>query len=249
MMAGVVIGSNVCGRIVNWTGRYKVFTVIGSALAVVGMATLAFLKEDSPRTHVSIGMAILGLGIGTCMPITTLAVQNVASHDDMGAATSSVNFFRSMGSAFGVALFGTIMSSRLTSVLHERLPGVDLTKQKGLLNSPKLIRALPPEQFHAVAAGITSGVATVFQVALPIVAAAFLLSWFLKEIPLRDDLDFHGGMVEGLEEAGMMFQPNVEPAPTSPMSGPHTNGDGNGNGHGSRRRVDADQHEGVTPHS
>jgi EmrB/QacA subfamily drug resistance transporter len=254
MMAGVVLGSNVCGRIVNWTGRYKVFTVIGSGFAVIGMGVLTLLKEDSQRSHVSLGMAILGLGIGTCMPITTLAVQNIASKDDMGAATSSVNFFRSMGSAFGVALFGTIMSSRLTSVLHERLPGLDLAKDRGLLNSPAKIRALPPEQFHAVAAGITSGVVTVFQVALPILVVAFVLSWFLKELPLRDDLDFHGGMVEGMEEAGMMFQPNVDPTPTSPMSGQVANGDGNGheirNGNGTRRRhVTEPEREGVTPHS
>jgi EmrB/QacA subfamily drug resistance transporter len=202
MMGGIVVGSNVTGRIVNLTGRYKVFPIVGSGLAVVGMFVLTQLQTDSTRTFVSIGMAILGLGIGTCMPITTLAVQNSASPDDMGAATSSVNFFRSLGSSFGVALFGTLMNSRLQSTIASRLPELDLAKEDGLLSSPPRIRALPAEQFDAVVHGITNGIVLVFEVAMPLVIAAFILSWFLKEEPLRDDIDVNASMVEGMEEVG-----------------------------------------------
>jgi MFS family permease len=216
MMGGVVVGSNVSGRIVNATGRYKIFTIIGTATATLGMGFLMQIDVNSSRTFASVGMAMLGLGIGTAMPIMTLAVQNTASKDDMGVATSSVNFFRSLGSAFGVALFGTLMTGRLNSTLAERLPDVDLAQQKGLLNSPEAIRALPAEQFEAVVHGITNGIVLVFEVAFPIMVVAFVLSFFLKEVPLRDDIDASSGFFEGIEEAGMAFQPDLEPMPTRP---------------------------------
>jgi MFS family permease len=203
MMGGVVLGSNVCGRIVNLTGRYKIFTVLGSGTALLGLASLLVLARDTSRMQVSLSMALLGLGIGTCMPITTLAVQNIATEGNMGAATSAVNFFRSLGSSFGVALFGTLMTMRLESTLTSRLPGTDLAEQKGLLSSPKAIRALPQVQFDAVADGIVNGLHLIFQFGVPLMAIAFVLSFRLREIPLRDDLDFGAAMVEGMEEASM----------------------------------------------
>ena len=78
MMAGVVVGSNVCGRLVNHTGRYKVFPIIGTALAVIGILVLTVIDVDTERWLVSVGMGILGLGVGASMPIMTLAVQNTA---------------------------------------------------------------------------------------------------------------------------------------------------------------------------
>ncbi|MBW8825461.1 MAG: MFS transporter [Acidobacteria bacterium] len=245
MMGAMVIGSNTAGRIINRTGRYKMFPIVGSGLAVAGVLALTALERSSSRNHVSFGMAILGLGIGSAMPVTTLAVQNVASQSDMGAATSAVNFFRSLGSAFGIAVFGTAMSTRLNSTLERLLPGTDLHHDKGLLNSPAAIRALPRVQYAAVAQGITDGVAMVFRVALPIVIAAWVASWFLKEVPLREDLEASASMVEGMEEAGMVYQPAVEPAPTRPddLAGvPPV--EANGNGHDHRTH-----HQDVRPHS
>ena len=201
MMAGVVVGSNVCGRVVNRTGRYKFFPLIGIGMATIGIITLAQIEVDSQRTFISIGMGILGLGVGCSMPIMTLAVQNTSSPADMGASTSSVNFFRSLGSAFGVALFGTVMTSQLTNTLRDLIPGSPLIDDESLLSSPEAIRALPPEQFDAVAQGIANGVSTVFLVAIPIILVAFALAWLMEEVPLRDDIDVGSSMIEGLEEA------------------------------------------------
>jgi MFS family permease len=203
MMVGLVIGSNVTGRIVNWTGRYKIFMMGGTALAVVGVFLLVQVERGTPRSGISLSMTVLGLGMGAASPITTLAVQNTASAATMGAATSAVNFFRSLGSAFGIAIFGAIMTSRLTSTVGRMLPGSDLLDNKALLNSPAAIRALPPKDFLAVSQGITNGLHTVFLVGLPFVAAAAVLAWFLKEVPLRDDL---GATIEGMEEA-IIFSP------------------------------------------
>ncbi len=202
MMAGVVVGSNVCGRLVHRTGRYKPYPIIGIALALIGLVLLSMIEVTTTRLFISVGMGIVGIGIGSSMPIMTIAVQNTAPAADMGAATSSVNFFRTLGSALGVAVFGTVMSARLDDTLQRLLPGTSLATDDSLLSSPEAIRALPAEQYAAVAEGIASGVGMVFLVALPMVVIAFALAWLLKEVPLRDDLTVQTTSVEGLEEAG-----------------------------------------------
>jgi Na+/melibiose symporter-like transporter len=199
MMAGVVIGSNVCGRLVHRTGRYKAYPIIGIATALVGLVLLSTIEVATTRLFISVGMGIVGIGIGSSMPIMTLAVQNTAPAADMGAATSAVNFFRTLGGALGVAVFGTVMSARLDDTLEQLIPGTSLTTDDSLLSSPEAIRDLPLNQYAAVAEGIASGVAMVFLVALPLVVIAFTLAWLLKEVPLRDAPN---PSVERLEGAG-----------------------------------------------
>lgn len=189
LMAGVVIGSNVTGRLVSRSGHYRKFPIIGLAMAVIGVSTMATIDVDTGRLLISISMGVLGLGVGFSMPVLMVAVQNAAAFPDMGVATSAVNFFRTLGSAFGVALFGTVVRVRLNATLEQQLPGSELAEAGGdLLGSPSAIRDLPTEQFDAVAAGIASGVGMVFIVAVPVVIVAFVLAWFLEEIPLRDEL-------------------------------------------------------------
>ncbi|MET0324221.1 MAG: MDR family MFS transporter [Ilumatobacteraceae bacterium] len=202
MMAGVVVGSNVCGRLVHRTGRYKAFPIIGTAVAVVGLVLLSTIEVATTRLFISVAMGVVGVGLGSSIPIMTLAVQNTAPAADMGAATSSVNFFRTLGSALGVAVFGTVLSVRLDDTLQELLPGTSLTTDESLLSSPEAIRDLPSAQYNAVAEGVANGVAMVFLVALPLVVIAFALAWLLREVPLRDDLSVPAASVEGLEEAG-----------------------------------------------
>ena len=171
MMAGVVVGSNVAGRLVHRTGRYKAYPIIGIALALVGLVLLSTIETTTTRLFISVGMGIVGVGIGASMPIMTIAVQNTAPAADMGAATSAVNFFRTLGSALGVAAFGTVLSTRLASTIEEHLPGTSLATDDSLLSSPEAIRNLPADEYAAVADGIANGVSTVFLVALPLVRA------------------------------------------------------------------------------
>ena len=199
MMAGVVSGSYVCGRVVNRTGRYKIFPILGIGATIVGMVGLSMLTVGTSRTLVSVGMGIVGLGIGCAMPITTLAVQNASSPDDMGAATSSVNFFRTLGSAFGVALFGTLLTTRLNNTLASLLPD-GTAFDASLLNSPAEIRKLPAVEYDAVAAGLADGVSTVFLFAVPILVLAFVLAWMLEEVPLRGPVSATESLLEGAEQ-------------------------------------------------
>jgi EmrB/QacA subfamily drug resistance transporter len=202
MMAGVVVGSNIAGRLVHRTGRYKVFPIIGIGLALVGIVLLSTIETTTTRLFISVAMGIVGVGIGASMPIMTIVVQNTAPAADMGAATSAVNFFRTLGSAFGVAAFGTVLSTRLANTIEEHLPGTSLATDDSLLSSPEAIRNLPADEYAAVADGIANGVATVFLVAVPLVVISFVLAWLLKEVPLRDDIHVQVASVEGLEEAG-----------------------------------------------
>ena len=188
LMAGVVIGSNVTGRMVSRSGRYRKFPIFGLSMALLGVSALATLSAGTGRLLISAAMGVLGVGVGCSMPVLMVAVQNAAAFPDMGVATSSVNFFRTLGSAFGVALFGVVVRTQLNTTIEERLPGSDLAADGELLGSPAAIRQLPAEQFEAVADGVASGVGMVFVAAVPIMALALVLAWFLEEIPLRDEL-------------------------------------------------------------
>src|ERR1051325_1528016 len=121
-MMGAVIGSITGGQTVSRTGKYKGVALFGSMLVAVGMIIFAQLTAATPRLQVVYGMIIAGLGMGLLQPVYTLAVQNVAPRRQMGAATSSTIFFRSIGSTVGVAAFGSLMLTRYHAIFEERMP-------------------------------------------------------------------------------------------------------------------------------
>ncbi|NYH44564.1 EmrB/QacA subfamily drug resistance transporter [Micromonospora jinlongensis] len=138
MMAGIIITSILTGRAMTRIGRYKWFPVAGSVTLLVGMFLFTQL-EVATSLWVAFGfMVVIGVGLGLCMQSLILAVQNAVSVRDLGAGTSSATFFRSLGGSFGVAILGTVLSSRLASGLSDRLPGA--------------IAQLPPQEQAAVAA-------------------------------------------------------------------------------------------------
>ncbi len=203
LTAGVLIGSVGSGRLTAHTGRYRVYPIVGSACAVGGMLLLSRLHAETPHSMVSAFMVLLGLGIGMVMQVSLLAVQNAVEHRDLGTATASAQFFRSMGGSFGVAVFGAVMTARIATELPARLPREALAAVEGrvseLLNSPAAIRALPADTAVAVTGSVEVALQSVFLSAVPILLLGFALSWFLQEIPLRETV---GPPVDGFEEAG-----------------------------------------------
>jgi hypothetical protein len=121
------------------------------------------------------------------MQVITLAVQNSVETRDMGTATASVNFFRSMGGAMGVAMFGAVLSNRLTGYLQQYVPeGAETAFRGGHLNvSPAQLRALPEAVHQGVVQAFSLAVTDVFLVAVPLALLAFAAAWFLKEVPLK----------------------------------------------------------------
>jgi EmrB/QacA subfamily drug resistance transporter len=186
LMAGIVTSSVVVGRVISRTGRYKWYPVAGTALMTVAMVLLATMDAGTSRTTASWYVALLGVGLGTVMPVMILAVQNAAEQRDLGTATSAATFARSMGGSFGVAAFGAILASRLA----EQLPGVD---PEALQASPSQLRALPPAARQAVVEAVANSLHVVFLAAIPVALAAFLVVLFLRGRPLRESAHIGGG--------------------------------------------------------
>lgn len=192
LTAGIVVGSVGSGRIISATGRYRAWPIGGLALASVGMYLLSTMTAGTPFTVSALYMVVMGLGVGGAMQVTVLVVQNAADYKDLGVATSSVQFFRQMGGAFGVAVFGAIMNARLATEVPRRVPASAMAAVDGdmsrLLSSPAMIRELPEAVATGISGAVEVAIQSVFWWAVPMMVVGFVLSWFLEEIPLRDTI-------------------------------------------------------------
>jgi len=188
MMIGIVSMSIFSGRMISKTGQYRVYPIIGTATAAMGLFLLSRLTVDSSVWLLSAYLFLLGIGVGLVMQVTLLAVQNAVDFKDMGTATSGATFFRSMGGAFGVAMFGSMLANRLDYNLPRF---VDVSALQGisaqeLTSSPERLRALPPEVLEGVRSAFANSLETVFLLSVPLVVLAFVVSWFLPHVALRE---------------------------------------------------------------
>jgi len=182
MMAGLLVTSIVSGRLISRFGRYKPFPVAGTAVATIGMVLLSRLDLHSTTAYTSLAMVVLGLGLGAVMQVLVLAVQNAVDYRNMGVATAGSLLFRQVGGSIGIAVFGAIFSNRLHGELASRLPpGAPVPKTV----SPALIRTLPPAAHNAYVHAVAAALHPVFVVASVIAGVSFLLTWLLREVPLR----------------------------------------------------------------
>jgi EmrB/QacA subfamily drug resistance transporter len=188
LMGAVIFSVAATGRIITMIGRYRMFPIGGSAVMVVGMYLLSRLNENTSVQEAAGYMVVLGIGLGMLMQVPVLAVQNAVAHRDMGAATAGVNVFRMLGSAFGVAIFGSILNNRLTSELQQSVPASALGQlsRSTLTASPAQLKALPADIHAGVVHAFSLSLDSVFLWAVPLIVVAFVVSWFLKEMPLRE---------------------------------------------------------------
>ena len=119
LMAGLLVAAVASGRVISRIGRYKPFPIVGTAILVGGMFLLSLLGVGTAPLLASTYMLVVGVGIGLVMQVLVLVVQNDARPEDMGVATSTATFFRSVGGSFGVAIFGAIFASGLTAQLAQ----------------------------------------------------------------------------------------------------------------------------------
>jgi EmrB/QacA subfamily drug resistance transporter len=125
MMGGVIVASVGGGRLVSRTGRYKLLVTIGLLVAALSFAALAWTARSGGGVSVSeVILVLLGLGIGVSFPNLTSAIQNSVARTDLGVATSTSAFFRSLGGAIGVALSGAILTARLQTLLPGGIPSL-----------------------------------------------------------------------------------------------------------------------------
>ncbi|OLO35699.1 MFS transporter [Streptomyces sp. MNU77] len=188
MVIGLLITSTGSGQIVSRTGRWKVFPILGTAITAVGLLLLHQLDENSSTWLMSAFFFVFGAGLGLVMQVLVLVAQNSVSYQDLGVATSGVTFFRSIGSAFGVAIFGTIFANRLTGQLTDALAGQPLptgVDAGRLAADPRAIGQLPADLRPSVLGAYSTSITDVFLYAVPVVLLAFVLAWFLREDRLR----------------------------------------------------------------
>ena len=187
MMAGLLLSSIGSGQLISKTGRYKVFPVAGTAVMSVGLFLLSRLTVDTGTVYSSFAMFVLGLGLGGVMQVLVIAVQNAVGYEDLGTATSSATFFRSIGGSFGVAVFGAIFANRLGVNLESRLAGQPLPPGFSAASgaSPAELGQLPPAVREAFVGAYADSLQTVFLAAVPFAVVAFGLTWLLPEVPLR----------------------------------------------------------------
>jgi EmrB/QacA subfamily drug resistance transporter len=188
LVGGMLVTFTVSGRLVSKWGRYKIFPVIGTAVMTLGLFLFSLLTPTTPLAVSSVYMVVLGLGIGCVMQVLVVAVQNAVPQSQLGTATSSSTFFRSIGGSFGVAVFGAIFNNRLAANLPKYLPPAALHAVHGsnVSASPAQLDALPPAIHHGYVLAFNDSLHVVFLIGAPVALLAFALTWLLKELPLRD---------------------------------------------------------------
>lgn len=119
MVGGMMVSSIGVGQLIAKFGKYKRFIATGLGMAAISILALVTLQPDSPYWHQAVIMAFAGLGLGMTMPVLSLAVQNEFEHKDLGAATSSVQLFRGLGSTVGTAIFSGILTAGILSTIGD----------------------------------------------------------------------------------------------------------------------------------
>jgi MFS family permease len=185
MVVGLLAMSMSSGVIVGRTGRYKIFPVAGTAVMAVGFVLLSRMGPDTSTLLQSLYLVVLGAGIGMCMQVLVLIVQNTVDFSDLGVATSGVTFFRTIGSSFGAAVFGSLFNN----FLHSRI--ADALAKSGAppaaAQSPDALHKLAPEMAAPIAAAYADALDLVFLCAAPVAVVGLVLALTLKQVPLRDN--------------------------------------------------------------
>ncbi|MDX3059584.1 MFS transporter [Streptomyces sp. NE06-03E] len=190
MIAGLFLSSTISGQVITKTGRWKAWLVSGGFLLTAGLGMLGTIRYDTEYWHIAIFMLVMGLGIGMMMQNLVLATQNQVAPSDLGAASSVVTFFRSLGGAIGVSALGAVLGNRVTHYVKDGL--ADLGPEGAALGHggtggggiPDL-DSLPGPLRTVMEVAYGHGVADVFLYAAPAALVAFLLTIFIKEVALK----------------------------------------------------------------
>ncbi len=189
MVGGLLVSSIGTGRIISRTGRWKRYLVTGMVFVVVGLSLLSTIDATTSLVRVGVFMAVLGLGLGATMQNLVLAVQNNTAQRDMGAASSVVAFFRSMGGSIGVSALGAVLSAQVATSVTKGLAalGVAATGSGGSAIPDMATLPAPVRTVFETAFGDATG--HLFLIAVPFAAIALVAVLFIREVPLRTTIE------------------------------------------------------------
>jgi EmrB/QacA subfamily drug resistance transporter len=198
LVIGLLVASITVGTIISKTGRYRIFPIIGTVMIAGGLFLLSLLTNQTSYVTTAAYMVVLGLGVGLCMPVPTVVVQSTVDYADLGVATSGVSFLRTMGSSFGVAVFGSFYASTLPDKLAGAVPpGVDPRTALSIDG----VRSLPEALREPITAAYAEALHVVFLAAVPVALVGLLVALLLKEVPLRDTARVAAGGNSGVGDS------------------------------------------------
>ncbi|MET7696350.1 MFS transporter [Streptomyces sp. NPDC005485] len=235
MIGGLFVSSTVSGQIITKTGKWKAWLVTGGLLVTAGLGLLGTIRYDTDYWKIAIFMAVMGLGIGMMMQNLVLSTQNQVAPSDLGAASSTVTFFRSLGGAVGVSVLGSIMATRIGHYVKDGLTDLGpkyAAAASGSSSSSEIpdMDKLPAPLRTVMESAYGHGIADVFLIAACMAALAFLVTLFIKEVPLRTS----GGLAQAAAEKSEATAPvpagtevpatvtETAPSPTTAASAPAT---------------------------
>lgn len=206
MIGGLFVSSTVSGQVITKTGKWKAWLVAGGVLLTAGLGLLGTLRYDTPYWHIAVYMALTGLGLGMMMQNLVLATQNQVAPEDLGAASSVVTFFRSLGGAMGVSALGALMAHQVTGYVKDGLAALG-PKAAALGHGgtgggaiPDLDK-LPAPVRTVIESAYGHGVGDVFLYAAPTALLALLLCLFIKEVALKSKPEAHAPAAGSAEAA------------------------------------------------
>ena len=194
-MLGVTIATFGVGRVIAKTGKYKVFPIIGTVLSFFGLIGIAQISGSTPYLNLVIPMIFMGFGTAAIFTTTSIASQNAVDFSDLGVATATVLFFRSLGGSFGLAIFGTVLNITIRSEIPKRIT-IDPDNASSIIRSPEQISALPLASKQAVIDSLALGVSRIYWICAATMVIAFLLAVILREQPLR----LRAGLSDAMEK-------------------------------------------------
>ena len=212
LMLGIVSTSILSGKMISKHGHYKRFPIMGTAIMTLGILSMYTLDVDTPYWQLSIFAIMVGAGLGLSMQTIVIALQNSVEFKDMGVATSSNTFFRSLGSVFGTALFGAILNNRLGHYMMGNGKELALTdptaaaaltpsKLEEIKSNTAAIWQLPTAAKDSILDAWVSSFHIVFLAAAPVVAIGFVVALFLRETTLRTSEDYAAARNESAGES------------------------------------------------
>ncbi|MFG1744213.1 MDR family MFS transporter [Micromonospora chalcea] len=189
MMAGVLISSIVAGRMITATGKIKPYIVFGAVVLVVGFAMLGTIDHETSLVFVGLAMFIVGVGVGMTMQNLVLAVQNTVALKDIGAASASVAFFRSLGGTIGVSVLGAVLARRVSDRITHDLAAAGIPTTGGGGGSTLNLDALPEPVRQIVRAAYGDATGHIFLISAAIAVVGIVAALLLRPVTLRSSLD------------------------------------------------------------
>jgi len=204
MVLSMVVTSTIVSQIASRTGRYKWSPIAGMAVTAGVLFVLSTMTPATPVWHILVYLGFMGVGLGMCMSILMLIVQNEFPVEHIGIANSTNTYFRTIGMSLGAAVVGAVITNRLMQYLSAHLGGAVLGSGSSSALTPAAVWAMPPEVRSVVISAYNQALAPVYLWIVPLAVVAFVILWFVKEKPLSDSLE-RMTMAESLEADGMEF--------------------------------------------